>query len=94
MAVLKFYYLADQKDNQKISIFVATKWKGKPIETEEEKPKWWPINKLPFYNMWEDDTHWLPGVLSGLQLRGTFIFDKNWKIESFKINTIKNKQNH
>jgi len=85
MAYLKFYYLGDQKDNQTSTVFVTTKWKGKPIETDEEKPKWWPINKLPFYNMWEDDTHWLPPVLAGMKLKATFVFDKSYKIEKFKV---------
>lgn len=85
MAELKFYYLADQKDNQKISVFVTTKWKGKPIETDEEKPKWWPINRLPFYNMWEDDPSWLPFVLSGKFIKAKYVFDKDGKIKSFEV---------
>jgi 8-oxo-dGTP pyrophosphatase MutT (NUDIX family) len=85
MAFLKFYYLANQKDNQTSTVFVTTKWKGKPIETAEEKPKWWPINKLPFYNMWEDDPSWLPFVLSGKFIKAKYVFDKDGKIKKFEV---------
>ncbi len=85
MAKIKFIWENNPEWNQIASIFVATKWRGKPTETEEEKPKWWPINKLPFYSMWEDDPSWLPFVLSGKFVRAKYIFDKNSKIKEFEI---------
>lgn len=88
MGVVNMYYLENQAWNQKITIFVVTKWKGKPKETAEERtPKWWPINKLPYHRMWQDDPFWLPAVLAGLKVKGKFIFDQKGKIKSFEIKT-------
>lgn len=86
MGVINFYYLENQAWNQKITIFVVTKWKGNPKETAEERtPKWWPINKLPYHQMWQDDPFWLPAVLAGLKVKGKFVYDKKGKIKSFEV---------
>ena len=51
---------------------------GEPRESEEMRPQWYRIDKLPFENMWIDDPHWLPIVLAGTEDRGTnFLFDKS-----------------
>ena len=87
MAILKFIYKSNPDWDQKASIFVTTKWKGKPVESEEEKPKWWPINKLPFYSMWQDDPSWLPLVLAGIKVKATYVFDMDNKIEKVILKT-------
>jgi 8-oxo-dGTP diphosphatase len=56
-------------------VFLAEKWQGKPVETEEADPFWCPVDELPFEEMWEDDRYWLPKVLAGEELRGDFLFD-------------------
>ena len=58
-------------------IFTATKWSGEPSESEEMRPQWHDINKLPFESMWIDDSHWVPLVLAGQKIKGKFLFDDN-----------------
>jgi 8-oxo-dGTP pyrophosphatase MutT (NUDIX family) len=85
MAKIKFLWEATPEWNQVAYVFVTTKWKGKIQETEEERPKWWQKNKLPFDKMWEDDPSWLPFVLSGHFVKAKYLFGKNGKIKEFKI---------
>jgi 8-oxo-dGTP diphosphatase len=57
------------------TVFVASRFDGTPIETEEAVPLWFNIGQLPFEEMWEDDELWLPQALEGKSFRGFFVFD-------------------
>jgi 8-oxo-dGTP diphosphatase len=56
-------------------VFLASRHAGTPVETEEARPFWCPVDALPFDQMWEDDRLWLPRVLCGERLEGDFLFD-------------------
>ena len=57
------------------TVFVASRFAGTPIETEEAVPLWFDLCQLPFNEMWEDDKLWLPQALEGKSFRGYFVFD-------------------
>ncbi|MBV8140945.1 MAG: NUDIX domain-containing protein, partial [Verrucomicrobia bacterium] len=57
------------------TVFVASRFDGTPIETEEAVPHWFDIRQLPFGEMWEDDELWLRRALEGESFRGFFVFD-------------------
>jgi 8-oxo-dGTP diphosphatase len=57
------------------TVFVAARFDGIPVETEEAAPVWFDIGQLPFEEMWEDDELWLLGALDGKCFRGFFVFD-------------------
>ena len=57
------------------TVFVASRFNGMPIETEEAAPLWFDIRRLPFDEMWEDDRLWLGRALDGKLFRGFFDFD-------------------
>jgi 8-oxo-dGTP diphosphatase len=57
------------------TVFVATRFDGIPVETDEAAPLWFGIGQLPFNEMWEDDELWLPRALEGKSFRGFFVFD-------------------
>ena len=40
----------------------------------EMRPKWFPIEDIPYDQMWADDRHWLPLVLKGSHFRAHFTF--------------------
>jgi len=61
-------------------IFIASEFKGKPVESEEMKPMWVDLDKIPYDKMWSDDQFWLPRVLAGEKLKCHFVFDKGNKI--------------
>ncbi|MDP2926874.1 MAG: 8-oxo-dGTP diphosphatase [bacterium] len=58
-----------------VHIFKSNNFSGEPIETEEMKPEWFPVDKIPFEKMWPDDKYWLPLLLNGKKFRGKFVFD-------------------
>ena len=57
------------------TVFVANEYTGELIETDEALPIWTPLESIPYEEMWADDIHWLPGVVSGGTFRGYFHFD-------------------
>ncbi|MES2087431.1 MAG: 8-oxo-dGTP diphosphatase [Patescibacteria group bacterium] len=73
-AHLQFYFDGRPEWDQVCHVFVAKKWEGEPVETEEMKPEWFPVAQLPFEKMWIDDPLWLPKVLAGQALKAEFHF--------------------
>ena len=57
------------------TVFVANEYTGELVETDEALPIWTPLESSPYEEMWADDIHWLPGVVSGGTFRGYFHFD-------------------
>ncbi len=74
--------------DQDVHVFVAREWKGEPTETEEMKPQWFNQDKIPYDQMWEDDTLWLPRVLKGEKLEAEFVFAEGDKIISHNIKVV------
>jgi 8-oxo-dGTP diphosphatase len=71
-AVLRFL---DQDGSDWLGyVFVARARAGEPRNTAEAEPAWYPLDAIPFGEMWEDDRIWLPGVLAGERLAGDFLF--------------------
>lgn len=58
-----------------VAVFAASGCIGEPIETDEAKPQWTPLSAIPYEEMWQDDPHWLPLLLSRKKFRGYFLFD-------------------
>jgi mutator protein MutT len=85
MAVLDFYFPHNHDNNQQVVVFLVEKWQGQPKESEEMKPQWFDIKKLPFDTMWSDDPIWLPRVLNRILVKAEFLFDQNDQILDFKI---------
>jgi 8-oxo-dGTP diphosphatase len=48
---------------------------GEARETDEAVPRWTPLDRIPFDEMWADDRLWIPLMLAKQPFRGTFIFD-------------------
>lgn len=67
------FYNGDRLDTI-THVFLLDSWLGQPVETAEMQPHWFRVDAIPFDQMWADDRHWLPRVLAGEQIRGTFHF--------------------
>ena len=52
-------------------VFLAENYEGVPAETAEAIPRWFPVEALPYAEMWADDREWLPLLLAGKRFRGT-----------------------
>ena len=57
-----------------VHIFSVTKFEGEPSETEEMRPQWFSLDKIPYAKMWPDDPYWLPLILEGKNIEGIFHF--------------------
>ncbi|MDE2038200.1 MAG: 8-oxo-dGTP diphosphatase [Patescibacteria group bacterium] len=67
------------KDDPKIletHLFKAVGWSGEPVESEEMKPRWFPVDEIPFSQMWSDDAYWMPLFLKGRKFKARFLFDQ------------------
>ncbi len=58
-----------------VYVFAATDYIGRPQETDEAEPIWADVDAMPYDQMWEDDRHWVPVMLSGGTFDGRFVFD-------------------
>jgi len=56
-------------------VFHAGGFRGEPVETDEAVPLWFPLDAVPYGEMWADDRVWLPLMLAGERFHGRFIFD-------------------
>ncbi len=56
-------------------VFCTHSYHGDPRATEEARPEWRAIDDVPYDQMWEDDRLWLPSVLEGETVVGTFEFE-------------------
>jgi 8-oxo-dGTP pyrophosphatase MutT (NUDIX family) len=80
VATLNFRFPHKTEWNQQVHVFFVEKWDGNPNESEEMRPEWFNINDIPYEEMWSDDIHWLPQVLSGKILEADFSFNEKDQI--------------
>ena len=86
---IKFLFNEYPDWNQHVHIFFVENWEGEPRESEEMRPAWYDKNEIPYEQMWVDDPHWLPLVLTGKTIEGEFYFkEKGGEIDKFSIKEI------
>lgn len=56
-------------------VYLARDYSGEPRETDEAVPWWFPVNALPYSEMWEDDASWIPLLLEGKHFAGSIDVD-------------------
>lgn len=69
-------------------LYKATKYEGEPVETEEMRPQWFHVDKIPFAEMWGDDPYWMKMFLEGKKFRGRFVFDKDEKVKDYELEEV------
>lgn len=57
------------------AVFTAGGFTGTPTETREATPLWFPVDAVPFDEMWADDRLWFPLMLAGRPFTGWFVFE-------------------
>ncbi|KAM4531438.1 oxidized purine nucleoside triphosphate hydrolase isoform 1-T1 [Odontesthes bonariensis] len=57
-----------------VHIFRADAYNGEPTESDEMRPQWFEIDKIPFSQMWPDDIMWFPLMLQKKKFVGYFKF--------------------
>lgn len=87
IGVLNFLF-SETGEEIEVHMFCCKEFSGEPVETEEMKPEWFSIDKLPYDSMWPDDRIWMPLLLEGKKFKGKFVFDKNTNIINYNIEEI------
>jgi 8-oxo-dGTP diphosphatase len=72
--------------SQVVHVYLATRWNGTPVESDEMVPSWYKIEEIPLESMWADAAYWLPLILKGKKVKATFIFnDDNETVKESRI---------
>lgn len=88
LITLNFYFpYVDDPDacNQQVHAYRITEWNGIPKESEEIRPKWFDLDKIPFNSMWVDNKYWLLELISNKKLEASFLFDQELGIEDYQV---------
>jgi 8-oxo-dGTP pyrophosphatase MutT (NUDIX family) len=88
VAELDFTFPHNAAWNQTVHTYFATAWEGDPTETEEMRPEWFPVDAIPYAEMWSDDILWLPRVLDGELLKGSFTFAEHDVVQEHSLQSV------
>jgi mutator protein MutT len=88
MAMLSFKNEVVKGQDMKVHVFISYDWEGEPAESEEMAPEWFFADMLPFDKMWADDEYWLPAILSGQPIIGSFTFDADDQIMHHDVSPV------
>lgn len=72
---IEFVYAGKPEWTTRCSIFAATDYVGEPTESEEMRPRWFPLDGIPWAAMWESDRVWFPQLLAGERVAYRLYFD-------------------
>lgn len=75
VGLLDFSFESDDKLSLEVHVFMTHSYTGEIVESEEMRPGWFVFADIPYSEMWPDDVIWLPLVLEGKQVKGSFCFD-------------------
>jgi 8-oxo-dGTP diphosphatase len=76
--ILNFYLGESKQLDQTVFLFSCKKCTGKMRRSSEGELRWFPVDAIPYHEMWQDDQVWLPLVLDGKSLVGDFYFTKDY----------------
>jgi 8-oxo-dGTP diphosphatase len=81
-AEFNFVFPARPEWNAIVTVFFAEQWRGQIEGSDEITPEWFEVDSLPFDQMWDDESHWLPRALAGELLTGTITYDDSCTLVS------------
>ena len=70
--VIDFYFGEKPDPDWVAYIFLVTNFTGDLAPNDEGELRWFDINKVPYDDMWQDDAHWLPALIEGRKVKGSF----------------------
>jgi 8-oxo-dGTP pyrophosphatase MutT (NUDIX family) len=89
VARLAFLFAAEPALDRVAHVFLTAAWDGEPVESSEMAPRWFALDAIPYGQMWQGDIHWLPRVLAGERIQGSFTFGADnetvsaWELEQW-----------
>lgn len=74
----------------RVFMFVTSDFTGEPAVNEEMSEfAWFDSDDLPYDNMLEADSHFIPELLKGRSIQGEFIYTKDFELKEFTIEDFK-----
>ncbi|XP_036913835.1 7,8-dihydro-8-oxoguanine triphosphatase [Sturnira hondurensis] len=83
--VFEFQGEPEQMD---VHIFRADSVQGTPAESDEMRPQWFPLDQIPFADMWPDDSYWFPLLLQKRKFHGYFKFQGQDTILDYQLREV------
>ncbi|MFA9262426.1 MAG: 8-oxo-dGTP diphosphatase [Undibacterium sp.] len=77
VGIHEFSFVREPDEVLEVHVFRIDAYTGEPRETEEMKPAWFPVDAIPYDDMWPDDRLWIPTFLAGKKFRTRFLFGEN-----------------
>jgi len=74
MGAITFCFPNQPTWDQVVHVFLVTRWTGEPIESDEMLPVWYPIDAIPFAQMWDDSRYWLPQIVADQPLQACITY--------------------
>ena len=88
VAIFNYHFPLRNGWGLQVFVFTTKEWRGKPIESEEMRPRWFKIEDVPYKYMWIDDEIWMPKTFAGLLLKGSFMFGENEAIDDYYLDEV------
>lgn len=71
-----------------VHVFTTNNFTGQPINKGEGVLEWFPIDDIPYHEMWEDDKVWMHHLFRGKKFRFQALFTEGFKnMVDYKIET-------
>ncbi len=72
-----------------VSLFVFQCWQGTLTTSDEIEPLWFTRDGVPYAQMWDDASHWLPHLLAGCSVQADFVFGAdNETVEQAQVDVV------
>lgn len=84
--ILNFYFGQRVVSDWVVHVFSTETFGGVLKPGEEGELCWFPLDEIPYDEMWQDDRHWLPLLLEGRRFCGSFYFSEDGReLHSFDL---------
>jgi 8-oxo-dGTP pyrophosphatase MutT (NUDIX family) len=77
---IEFIYAGKPEWTTRCRIFASRDFVGEPVESEEMRPKWFPLHDIPYEAMWESDGIWFPQFLAGKSVSYRVYFNDDVRV--------------
>jgi 8-oxo-dGTP pyrophosphatase MutT (NUDIX family) len=79
---IDFYFPPGEKAdkyNQKVHTYIVKNWSGKLRESEEMTVEEFPLDEIPYEEMWDTDRYWMKPILNGEKIKGVIHFNDDFE---------------